>query len=81
MDWDVANFNIDINETNYTCSLALKAKYELTKYKITYVLNGGTNSQSNPDTYTYESNNINLSNPTRSGYVFIEWTLNNEQVA
>lgn len=41
-------------------------------YKITYKLNGGKNSTSNPKTYTVESQ-IKLKSPTRSGYHFIGW--------
>lgn len=42
-------------------------------YKITYVLNGGTNNSSNPETYTNETATISLKNPTRDGYKFDGW--------
>ncbi len=43
-------------------------------YDITYVLNGGTNNPSNPTTYTVESGDITLADPTRAGYSFAGWT-------
>lgn len=39
--------------------------------KITYVLNDGTNSPDNPETYTTDT--ITLKNPTRKGYSFSGW--------
>ncbi|MBO5371705.1 MAG: glycosyl hydrolase 53 family protein [Lachnospiraceae bacterium] len=40
-------------------------------YKITYVLNGGTNSTNNP--VTYQDADITLNNPMRKGYTFAGW--------
>ena len=42
------------------------------EYKITYKLNKGKNSTSNPKTYTGETE-IKLKKPTRSGYHFVGW--------
>ena len=42
-------------------------------YKITYVLDGGTNNPSNPASYTTDSSNFTLLDPTRSGYEFKGW--------
>ena len=47
---------------------------DLTEYNITYVMNGGTNDQTNPTTYTIESPLITLADPTRAGYNFLGWT-------
>ena len=44
--------------------LALTAKWTAHAYKITYELNGGTNSSENPATYTIESEDITLKDPT-----------------
>ena len=41
-------------------------------YTITYTLNGG--SASNPSTYTIESDEIVLAEPTKDGYTFLGWT-------
>ncbi|MCB9498620.1 MAG: leucine-rich repeat protein [Bacillales bacterium] len=42
-------------------------------YTITYNLNGGTNSTSNPSSYVYNSLTINLSDPAKEGYTFLGW--------
>ena len=43
-------------------------------YTITYVLNGGTNHDDNPATYTVESSTIMLGAPSREGSTFNRWT-------
>ncbi len=53
----------------------LYANYTPTEYTITYNLNEGTNDLQNPSTYTYESADITLKDPTRTGYVFVGWYL------
>ena len=47
-----------------TCKVAVK-------YRIKYVLNGGTNSSNNPEWYS--NNRVYLKKPTRTGYVFKMW--------
>lgn|GEM_PF-6863526 len=42
-------------------------------YKIDYVIFGGSNSSSNPQTYTVFSENIDLYAPQREGYNFLGW--------
>lgn len=54
-------------------SVNLEVRWNLTKYTIEYNLNGGTNSSSNPSSYTVETNTIALANPTRTGYTFTGW--------
>ena len=44
-------------------------------YTISYYLNGGTNSSSNPKTYTTKDADIVLRDPTKSGYQFKGWFL------
>jgi uncharacterized repeat protein (TIGR02543 family) len=51
----------------------LYAHWSKTKYKISYVLNGGKNSSSNPASYTITTATITLKNPTRKGYTFGGW--------
>ena len=51
----------------------LYAVWEAVVYTITYDLHDGTNSGSNPSTYTIESDDITLENPTRSGYTSGGW--------
>ncbi|MBQ2258007.1 MAG: InlB B-repeat-containing protein, partial [Lachnospiraceae bacterium] len=58
---------------NITADTTLTAEYDLVKYKIQYVLNGGTNADTNPTTYTVESADITLAEPTQEGYLFMGW--------
>jgi uncharacterized repeat protein (TIGR02543 family) len=51
----------------------LFAQWTPISYSITYNLNGGTNSGSNPTSYTYESAAITFANPTRTGHTFAGW--------
>ena len=52
------------------------AHWTIQTFNITYDLNGGELAQgaSNPDTYTYESADINLAKPSRTGYTFLGWS-------
>ena len=43
------------------------------RYSISYLLNGGTVAANNPNTYTVESADITLRNPTKAGYTFQGW--------
>ena len=61
------------SETTTGTTITLYAIWEkATEYKITYKLNKGKNSTSNPKTYTGETE-IKLKKPTRSGYHFVGW--------
>ncbi len=46
-------------------------------YKITYELNGGTNNDKNPLSYLDGSQNVILQAPTKDGYIFKGWYLDN----
>lgn len=50
------------------------ANWKLNEYKISYVLNEGTNADSNPDKYTVENEKITISEPAKTGYDFLGWT-------
>lgn len=53
---------------------AFFAKFTPMNYTITLNLNGGTASATaNPTSYNYESAEITLNNPTKSGYTFAGW--------
>lgn len=59
--------------TGSTGNKAFWAKWTVVGYVITYNLNGGTNSASNPASYTSTSATITLAAPSRTGYVFGGW--------
>lgn len=54
-------------------SVTVSAKAELTEFKINYVLDGGTNSRDNPESYTFHSEMIILDGAVKEGYTFIYW--------
>ena len=54
-------------------NIDLFAKWNYTEYDITYNLNGGTNSSSNPAKYTIITDTITLANPTKDYYDFAGW--------
>lgn len=54
-------------------NLTLYAKWEVEKYAITYVMNGGTNNVANPDSFTVESDPITFAEPTYPGNTFGGW--------
>lgn len=56
-----------------TKNQTLYARWKLVKYKIQYSLGRGTNSRSNPASYTVVSRTIVLKNPVRKGYTFKGW--------
>ena len=58
----------------------LYAQWTLHYYSITYSLNGGTNASGNPATYTIESDDITLEEPTRFGFIFDGWTYDGQTV-
>lgn len=53
---------------NYT------ANWNEITYTISYNLNNGIVNPENPTTYTINSDNITLNNPSKTGYTFIGWT-------
>ena len=53
--------------------ITLEAQWTPIEYKITYNLDGGSVSETNPEKYTIESEDITLNNPTKDGYTFAGW--------
>ncbi|MBQ7409002.1 MAG: InlB B-repeat-containing protein, partial [Alphaproteobacteria bacterium] len=66
--------------TNWTESLRVNAfnatqplRCTAIDYNITYELDGGVVSESNPETYNIETPTFTLHNPTKENYTFIGW--------
>ena len=70
----------DVTENPYTFAVnaatTLTAEFTPITYTIGYNLTGGTlaDGVTNADSYTVESDDIKLNNPTRKGYTFVGWT-------
>ena len=61
-------------EKGSTGKLLFQARWTLNTYTIDYELNGGTVDGTNPTTFTVNSDDITLINPTKTGYTFAGWT-------
>lgn len=61
-------------------NISLYAKFSVVEYAISYDLQGGVNSISNPTKYTIEDQNIVLSAPSREYYAFDGWFENGSKV-
>ena len=71
-----AGWTPEFPETMPLNGATLKATWTPITYTISYDLAGGALSEGdeNPSTYTIESDEITLKNPTRDGYEFTGWT-------
>ena len=72
--YEVANAVSDSWIEAHSPSATIKAKWTPITYTITYNLNGGTVSSANKTSYTIETANFTLNNPTKTGYTFAGWT-------
>ena len=61
-------------DTIITGDMTVTPKFEIIKYSIDYIYNGG--NADNPNEYTVEDE-ITLNNPTKLGYTFAGWTGSN----
>lgn len=68
--WTTFNFGTKLTQPSYVMNF--EYDYYPTDYTITYNLDGGTNSSSNPDSYTVLYG-VTFSNPTKAGYDFVGW--------
>ena len=71
--WKNGNAAYDFSSA-VTGSLSLTAEWTVVPYTISYALNGGSVSGTNPTSYNIESAAITLNNPTRTGYTVAGWT-------
>lgn len=62
-----------------TDDITLTAKWSLINYSISYILDGGKNNAYNPTKYNYEYQDIVINNPTKTGYTFIGWSINDSE--
>ena len=72
LGWYDSYGNPMTNTWNYTSNKTFSAKWEPTKYTISYELNDGINNSANPAYYTIEDI-ISLQNPSKAGYTFKGW--------
>ncbi len=63
----------DTDFINIKEDLTVKAKYEIVVYHITYELDEGINHESNPETYTIETETITLNDSSKKGHTFDGW--------
>ena len=66
------NKKLEIVPRGTTSDIVLTAKFIPINYNIQYELDGGTNNESNPSTYTAITSTT-FFDPTRNGYVFSGW--------
>lgn len=71
--WQLNGVDYDF-DTPVTEDIELVGKYTPIAYNLTYDLNSGVLSELNPSTYTIESNDITLNNPTKDYYTFLGWS-------
>lgn len=76
---DSPEFEVVIPDGN-TETLTYKANWSLNTYSISYEMNGGTNNQSNPTSYTVLDSTITLVTPTRDYYDFKGWKNGNNTI-
>ncbi len=83
LGWYDKNNKLVSTNPSYTFSMlnidyVLEAKWNY--FNIEYDLNDGTNDSTNPTYYDIDMANITLKEPTKYGYVFDGWYLNDELI-
>ncbi len=58
-------------------NVTLYANWQQNVYTVSYIMNGGENQTSNPVSFSYEDDDIELAAPTKTGYTFTGWTGSN----
>ena len=74
--WQIDGKTVTAIDTSLARNVTVKAVWTPVVYTITYDLDGGTNADSNPGSFTVESNTLTLAAPTKIGYTFLGWTWN-----
>lgn len=75
--WRDYDFGLEITQVDR--NMLFECDYEPIDYKITYNLDGGINSDSNPSTYNVLYG-VTLSNPTKAGCSFDGWYIGDTRV-
>lgn len=71
-----ATTDLTLGEKDYTAAINLMATWTPNPYTISYTLDGGAllDGKTNPTSYTVETSDITLNNPTKVGYMFVGWS-------
>ena len=81
--WTGDGYTVPVKEIKIqkwsTWNKEFTANWEPINYTITYNLNGWTNG-ANPSSYTIESEDIDLVNPSKEGYNFVRWEKDDEPI-
>jgi uncharacterized repeat protein (TIGR02543 family) len=78
-DWTVVSGGVTIGADNkFTMpanAVEVRANFKAIEYTISYdLINGSVGSPANPETYTIETADFTLTNPTRAGFQFVGWS-------
>ena len=74
MGWTYSGEDWSFIQHTVTGNMTLMAQWIANTYTVTYILNDGENAQSNPATFTTDSDDITLATPSRTNYIFTGWT-------
>ena len=77
--WSDSRMNAVYTVDSARRKIELTASANAVEYAIAYELGGGAlkAGETNPETYTVETETFTLNNPTREGYIFTGWTGSN----
>ncbi|MDG5814602.1 InlB B-repeat-containing protein [Chitinispirillales bacterium ANBcel5] len=71
----------DFEEGVITSDTNLFAYWNVITYQISYTLNGGSNHDDNPNSYTIESEAISIKNASREGFSFLGWFVDTVRIS